>query len=57
MAYVLENVRETVGSFTLGKERFTSLINENINYGRERMEHLLNDVNGVVMTAVAGVGR
>lgn len=53
----LEKVRETVGSFTLGRDRFTNLINENINYGRERMENLINDVNGAVLTAVAGVAR
>ena len=53
----LIKIRESVGSFMLGKDRFTNLLNENINYGRERMENLLHDVNGVVKTAVSGVGR
>ncbi|GAV28120.1 hypothetical protein PMKS-001588 [Pichia membranifaciens] len=56
-SYFLEKVREIVGSFMLGKDRFTNLLNENINYGRERMENLINDVNDAMMTAVAGVGR
>ncbi|ODQ47905.1 hypothetical protein PICMEDRAFT_15780 [Pichia membranifaciens NRRL Y-2026] len=56
-SYFLEQVREIVGSFMLGKDRFTNLLNENINYGRERMENLINDVNDAMMTAVAGVGR
>lgn len=56
-SYFLENVREIVGSFMLGKDRFTNLLNENINYGRERMENLINDVNDAMMTAVAGVAR
>lgn len=56
-SYFLVKVREIVGSFMLGKDRFTNLLNENINYGRERMEHLINDVNDAMMTAVAGVGR
>lgn len=57
MTVILSKIREIVGSFMLGKDRFTNLINENINYGRERVEELFNDVNGAVLTAVTGVGR
>lgn len=56
-SHILDMIRESVGSFMLGKDRFTNLINENINYGRERMGNLINDVNGAVLTAVAGVAR
>jgi len=49
---LLAKVREIVGSFMLGKERFTNLLNERLTYGREKMENLINDVNDAVMTAV-----
>ncbi|KAH3666926.1 hypothetical protein OGAPHI_003376 [Ogataea philodendri] len=50
----IDGSRNVLGRLMLGKERFTGLLNENLNYGRERVNNLLNDVNGAVFTAVAG---
>ncbi|ODV83412.1 hypothetical protein CANARDRAFT_30034 [[Candida] arabinofermentans NRRL YB-2248] len=49
----VENFRTFVGEIILGKRHLSSLY-DNLNYGRERMNNLLNDVNDVVYTAVAG---
>ncbi|KAG7842860.1 hypothetical protein KL941_004890 [Ogataea angusta] len=51
---VIDGSRNLMGRLMLGKDRFTGLLNENLNYGRERVNNLLNDVNGAMLTAVGG---